>query len=844
MRILVVEDDELTARALSTILTQQNYVVEAARDGESAWALADSFQFDLILLDVMIPRLDGITLCRRLRSQGYQMPILLLTGKDSSHDKTVGLDAGADDYVVKPFDPEELSARVRALLRRSSVVAQPVLEWGELRLDPSSFEVTYEGNLLALTPKEYALLELFLRNHHRVFSCGVILEQLWSFEETPGEEAVRTHIKGLRQKLKAADAPADLVETVYGIGYRLKPRDATESASKSGKAIKAQGKAESSPSAKAAKAAAIASSVSSPTAPSPTSTQHTITAIAKIWERFKGRVYQQIEGVEEAIIALSTGSLSTELQQQAIQEAHSLAGSLGTFGFPNGSKLARQIEHRFMEPDLQSEAVAHLQPLMRALRQAISEPPNLHPSTPAAPETPHRPQILIVDRDDAIAQQVTTAALHWGMTTHHVSSLAAARKQVTQERPQIVLLDLAVARSPEESLVWLRELSQQNPPLPVLVLTERSDLSDRLEVARLGGRAFLRKPVSVDQVLEAVNQALQQANQGKNPLGVEARVMVVDDDPAILELLRNLLEPWGFQVITLDDPRHFWDVLETAMPNLLVLDIKMPHVNGVELCQVARNDPRWSSLPILFLTAYTDPDTLHQVFAMGADDFVCKPIVGPELLIRILNRLDRMKYLRRLAETDPLTHVSNRYKSTQDLERLLRLAQRRREPLSLVVLDLDHFRQVNNRWGHAVGDEVLRQFAQRMKQEFRGEDVVARWGGEEFVLGLYGMTLEDAVRRLNRFLQSLRSDSLMTSEITSDQITSNQQPLSITFSAGIAQYPEDGDTLQSLYQAADTEMYQAKQAGRNRVFPAIAPNPPALPRVTEKPSKIPNPKSV
>ncbi|MGQ9873119.1 response regulator transcription factor, partial [Leptodesmis sp.] len=195
MRILIVEDDELTAQTLVPILTHQNHVVEIAVNGETAWDLIKTFNYDLMLLDVAAPDVDGVGLCRRIRARGLHTPILLLTDHDSCHERAIGLDAGADDYVVKPFDQEELVARVRALLRRGTISSQPVLEWGLLQLDPSSCEVTYNDQPLLLTPKEYALLELFLRNSRRVFSCGVILEHLWAYEETPGEEAVRTHIK-------------------------------------------------------------------------------------------------------------------------------------------------------------------------------------------------------------------------------------------------------------------------------------------------------------------------------------------------------------------------------------------------------------------------------------------------------------------------------------------------------------------------------------------------------------------------------------------------------------------------------------------------------------------------
>jgi PAS domain S-box-containing protein len=279
MKILVVEDDELLAETLTAILTNQNYAVEVATDGDTAWDLIEIYDYDLILLDILLPKLDGISICRRIRSIGLQMPVLLLTGRDSSHDKAIGLDAGADDYVVKPFDEEEFVARVRALLRRGGATSQPVLEWENLRLDPSSCEVTYGEDLLSLTPKEYALLELFLRNSRRVFSCGMILEHIWSYDDTPTEEAVRTHIKGLRQKLKAVEAPSDLIETVYGIGYRLKPRE---------KERGNQGVGEHSQS-------AVQNFKSQQ--------QQTLTAVAGIWQRFQGRVDEQVRVLEAAALS-------------------------------------------------------------------------------------------------------------------------------------------------------------------------------------------------------------------------------------------------------------------------------------------------------------------------------------------------------------------------------------------------------------------------------------------------------------------------------------------------------------------------------------------------------------
>ena len=222
MRILLVEDDFRLAETLAEALTDQRYVVDVVSDGEAGWEQVKVLNYDLMLLDLMVPELNGVSLCQRLRSHGYSMPVLMLTACDTVTDKINGLDAGADDYVVKPVDLGELFARIRALLRRGNSCLPPILEWGNLRLDPSTYEVNYANKPLHLTPKEYSLLELLLRSGRRVLSRSVIIEHIWSLEAPPEEDTVKVHIRSLRQKLKAAGAPDNLIETVHSMGYRLR----------------------------------------------------------------------------------------------------------------------------------------------------------------------------------------------------------------------------------------------------------------------------------------------------------------------------------------------------------------------------------------------------------------------------------------------------------------------------------------------------------------------------------------------------------------------------------------------------------------------------------------------
>ncbi|MGB3309624.1 MAG: response regulator transcription factor [Nodosilinea sp.] len=223
MRILLVEDDHLLAASLSEALEAQRYTVDVAHDGELAWQQMALLPYDLMLMDVTLPHLDGLTLCQRLRSQGFASPVLMLTARDTSADKVAGLDAGADAYMVKPFDLSELIAQIRALLRRGHLAPPTALQWEALQLNPTTYDVAYQDNPIRLTPKEFAILELLLRHGRRVISRHFILESIWHLDDPPGEETVKAHLKALRQKLRKAGAPRNFIETIHGLGYRLMP---------------------------------------------------------------------------------------------------------------------------------------------------------------------------------------------------------------------------------------------------------------------------------------------------------------------------------------------------------------------------------------------------------------------------------------------------------------------------------------------------------------------------------------------------------------------------------------------------------------------------------------------
>jgi len=348
----------------------------------------------------------------------------------------------------------------------------------------------------------------------------------------------------------------------------------------------------------------------------------------------------------------------------------------------------------------------------------------------------------------------------------------------------------------------LSEFARHSPGVPVLVLTVRDDFTDRIEVARRGAAGFLEKSMSPSDAMDQVGQALERTT------ATGTRILAVDDDPTMLLVTQTLLEARGHEVTTLDDSLRFWDELRRVEPALLLLDIDMPGASGIELCRVLRNDPRWAAVPIVVMTARRDSDIVQEVFAAGADDLLVKPVVGSDLATRVENRLDRFRLHQVLADTDTLTGLANRRTSKNALGQLLRLASRFDKPVCLAELDLDHFKSVNDRYGHAAGDAALRRLGDLLRRDFRDEDVTARWGGEEFLVGMYRQSREEGVERINELLQTFRKE----------EFTADNGQFSLTFSAGVAEYPADGDDIDGLYRAADEALYRAKSAGRDQVM--------------------------
>ncbi len=221
MRLLVVEDEPKVASFLKRGLEAENYAVDVAYDGEDGLYLATSHDYDLILLDILLPKLSGLDVLAKLRERGIGVPVIMLTARGALQDRVRGLDLGADDYLVKPFAFEELLARVRALLRRRSASASPILKVGPIELDPATRKVTVKGKEVDFTPKEFALLEYLMRNEGVVCTRAMIAQHVWDINFDTYTNLIEVFINHLRKKLQPHGCDG-LIQTVRGVGYVLK----------------------------------------------------------------------------------------------------------------------------------------------------------------------------------------------------------------------------------------------------------------------------------------------------------------------------------------------------------------------------------------------------------------------------------------------------------------------------------------------------------------------------------------------------------------------------------------------------------------------------------------------
>ncbi len=518
MRILVVEDDDILRELLTQRLSEQHYAIDGVTDGLAGWDYASTYEYDLLILDVVLPKLDGLSLCEKLRHEGYTFPILMLTSQDTSTAKTLGLDAGADDYVVKPFDEAELIARIRALLRRGSSNPLPIMTWGDLWLNSSTQVVNYGSKILDLTAKEYALLEMMMRESQHVFSKEEILDSLWSAEEFPVEATVRSHMRRLRNKLTAVGAPGDLISTAHGQGYYLKTPTPDAEA---GPTAISESDSESDSKSGSESGSEVANS--GPLSKLDASQQQAqyLAFLNQTWQNHRSRFLDRVQDVRSAIDNLQRNSLTVQAQTEAYRVVHNFVGTLGTFGLQKAMLISRDLAQE-LHPDIYPEPsqVPHLQRLLTDLQQQIERTESL-PTMPdrstrefapgrATPLTASSEiRVLWVDDDPIFLQTFSKQFQGYGLQVSMLDDPQQFWPVLENVQPDVLILDVQMPKTDGLKLCQVLRSKPHWQKLPVIFLSMFADAKTQNDAFASGADDYLCKPIMAQDLCNRIHQRLK-----------------------------------------------------------------------------------------------------------------------------------------------------------------------------------------------------------------------------------------------------------------------------------------------------------------------------------------------
>lgn len=525
----------------------------------------------------------------------------------------------------------------------------------------------------------------------------------------------------------------------------------------------------------------------------------------------------KLDELEQAFIAAGNRFDELLVPQRL---AHSLAGSGGTFGVAVVSTVCRKIEnqvasHRERQTAIPDEIRGEILLAIDTLRQTTREEPKpvlaakpeatLVPAPAAAPPTP-RKKICLIEEDPQIARDLCTQLGYFGYDVNHVTTPAAYAAQGQPVDTQAILCDVGFPGQTRSSTLMTDMGKTPHPGIPLVFISARDDLQARLEAVRSGCVGYLTKPVDITQLVTLLDNLTLAGERAA------IKVLVVDDSPELGRFHVEILQHSGMQARALHQPSELLAALRDFKPDLVLMDMYMPDCTGVELTRVIRQQEAYVGLPIVYLSAEQDMSLQLEAMSSGADDFLLKPIKPDHLVASIRSRTARHAHLRAFIVKDSLTNLLNHSRLREALDVELSRAIRNGRPVAFAMLDLDHFKSVNDNYGHPAGDQVLRALARMLTQRLRKTDISGRYGGEEF-----GVILPDTdAATALRVIDTLREDFSQIRHLSGDK------EFRVTFSAGIAEFPAVRG-VDALGRAADVALYEAKRKGRNRVETLLVP---------------------
>lgn len=495
---------------------------------------------------------------------------------------------------------------------------------------------------------------------------------------------------------------------------------------------------------------------------------------------------------------------------------HSLKGTGRSLGFERLALLADQAEEALTTSPARDDIDTFISQLLLQLgreqqhlrshhgqQQALAAVNSFELTSQVEPPLRNKRQRLIYLCDDE-PEQVDQLIHHLRCFGHEVVQFIDTEtffNAVLTRRPDAVIMDVQFPQGQTagtETLTSLNKLTGQ--PLPAIVLSAHSDFNSRLSAVRAGCGGYFTKPVKPLDLMLAVDELTAPAVE--EPL----KVLVVDDEPEAAAYHALLLEEDGMSVHQVHHPADALNAMERFSPDLLLVDVYMPVCSGEELATIIRQQPEYLGLPIIYLSSETDSQKQISAMSAGVEAFLTKPVQPEELVSAVRLRAERLRLLRSLMTRDSITGLYNHSTTTELITKTLAQAHREDSQHAMAMIDIDHFKHVNDTHGHLAGDQVIITLARLLKSRLRLSDIIGRYGGEEFVVLLKGISAEKAAT----LIDSLREDFALVDFHAGDV------RFRCTFSAGISRFPAHPST-ESLRLSADQALYRAKHQGRNQI---------------------------
>ncbi|WP_396586229.1 diguanylate cyclase [Bermanella sp. R86510] len=524
---------------------------------------------------------------------------------------------------------------------------------------------------------------------------------------------------------------------------------------------------------------------------------------------YKKRLISDFEQLETLKNQLSTDSSNHQLLSELHAALHTMAGTAGTFGFHTLGETAKSFEkqveqQRASSPNEQNMlALDWLDKLIEA-RDFDNRKTKQDEETEPQTITEGAPIIWLVERDDMLAHYAQSQLNSFGFEVHCLSD-AEQLDNENATSPDLLLIDHHATqfRDSDTNLTSYWQTKLKHIRCPVFFTGAEETFNARLQALRAGGSGYFVKPLDIAKLASKFMLIIE--TEDADP----GRVMIIEDDRELASYCQSVLEQAKMKVEKLHQPEQLFEKVSEFSPELILMDLSLPKVSGAELTALLSQTERWAHLPVIYLSGESNPELRNQALLKGGDAFLEKPI-DTKLLVQLCQtRIQKLRELNRSRDRDSLTGLLKHGSIKEALQTQWQLTQRRPQTFSVVMLDIDHFKAVNDTYGHAVGDLVIAAIGTLLRQHFRSTDKLGRYGGEEFTLVLPDCEALQAKDLVNR----LRED------FAAIKFRGNNTSFSCTISAGITennQFPTD--KAEELLERADKALYRAKNAGRNCVM--------------------------